>query len=77
MPNVPPMLIPEKSIFHSRVLWLNAISMAILVAGVLIDMAVPLAIPTQAAAWLTAIVAILNGALRFIPPASTTTGDTE
>jgi hypothetical protein len=69
VPNVPPIVTQEKSIWKSRVLWLNALGLVIIILGIIIDNAAPLALPSQIVSYLGVLLAIANAVLRFIPPA--------
>lgn len=67
MPNVPPVVIPEKSIWKSRVLLLNAGGLLVIVLGIVIDSATTLHLPPDTVGYLGVALAILNAILRFNP----------
>lgn len=58
--------IPTKPWYASKTVWLNAIGLLVLVLGIVIDNATPLALPPQALAWLGVLLAVANGVLRFV-----------
>lgn len=57
---------PNKPWFRSRTIWLNAIGVAVLIVGIVLDNAKLLELPDRWGAYLTVVMAILNALNRFL-----------
>ena len=60
-----PIVVPAKPWWRSRTLALNALGVAVLIVGILLDNAALLALPDPWVAYLTVLLATCNALLRF------------